>query len=204
MNEGTIEQLSRLDTSHKQQVVQLFVDGFYQHLSALTPDRRILCNAFRDAFVSEQVYVYLLENRVLGMLAYSTQHSSALQLNRRTLQQELGFFKGLMVSFTLGQKPIPIEAHQAYIEDVVTHQEARGKGIASQLIQHLIHTLPYTEYTLEVVDTNTKAVRLYEKLGFVLFKKKKQLLFQKQVGFNERFYMKKTVQRPVREEEHPH
>ncbi|WP_251712974.1 GNAT family N-acetyltransferase [Lactococcus ileimucosae] len=54
---------------------------------------------------------------------------------------------------------------------VMTVQEARGKGIATQLIQHLIHeacTENYEKITINAMSSNPKALHLYERLGFVL------------------------------------
>lgn len=51
---------------------------------------------------------------------------------------------------------------------IVTHPEHTGKGYASQLIQG-ISDLLFTENTLpflHVAESNTSAIRLYEKLGF--------------------------------------
>ncbi|MCK8488852.1 hypothetical protein M0651_16905 [Paenibacillus sp. MBLB2552] len=54
----------------------------------------------------------------------------------------------------------------------------------------LVTRLGYEDYFLEVVDTNTAAIRLYEKLGFVEFRRKPQRCFRKQAGFNARIYMR--------------
>ena len=54
------------------------------------------------------------------------------------------------------------------VSAVVTHPSYTGKGYASQLVAHGVHhilsqgKIPY----LHVVESNTSAIRLYEKLGF--------------------------------------
>jgi ribosomal protein S18 acetylase RimI-like enzyme len=108
-------------------------------------------------------------------------------------QKAFGLIQGGLIYLMMHQQPIPIETHQAYIEDIVTAGDARGKGVATKLITHLMNSLPYDEYTLEVVDTNVNAKKLSEKLGFVVFEKKEQRLFKKQAGFNERIYMQKKL-----------
>ncbi|HEX9501975.1 MAG TPA: GNAT family N-acetyltransferase [Thermoanaerobaculia bacterium] len=47
---------------------------------------------------------------------------------------------------------------------VISH---RRRGIARQLMQRSIETLPVRRYILEVIDTNTRAAALYRELGFV-------------------------------------
>ena len=54
---------------------------------------------------------------------------------------------------------------------VMTVKEARGKGVATQLIQHLIHearTEKYEKITINAMSSNPAAVALYEHLGFQL------------------------------------
>ena len=54
---------------------------------------------------------------------------------------------------------------------VMTVQEARGKGVATQLIQHLIHearTEKYEKITINAMSSNPTAIALYERLGFQL------------------------------------
>ena len=47
---------------------------------------------------------------------------------------------------------------------VISH---RRRGIARQLMQRSIDTLPAKRYILEVIDTNTRAEALYRELGFI-------------------------------------
>ncbi|QPS70875.1 GNAT family N-acetyltransferase [Lactococcus garvieae] len=53
---------------------------------------------------------------------------------------------------------------------VMTVQEARGKGVATALIQYLIRearTENYEKITINAMSSNPKALTLYEHLGFV-------------------------------------
>ena len=47
---------------------------------------------------------------------------------------------------------------------VISH---RRRGIARQMMEHAIRTLPAKRYILEVIETNVRAVALYRDLGFV-------------------------------------
>lgn len=53
----------------------------------------------------------------------------------------------------------------AYIRSFKVDEECRGRGIGTQLIQHLMSLYPHI--TLHVNTSNKKAQRLYERLGFV-------------------------------------
>ncbi|SES03248.1 Acetyltransferase (GNAT) family protein [Gracilibacillus ureilyticus] len=77
----------------------------------------------------------------------------------------------------------------ASIEFVATSSAFRGKGVATAIMSYLLTLHEYDYYILEVADTNTNAVKLYEKLGFMEFKRVKQK-FSKKAGINYRVYMK--------------
>lgn len=54
---------------------------------------------------------------------------------------------------------------------VMTVKEARGKGVATQLIQHLIRearTENYEKITINAMSSNPAALALYDRLGFIL------------------------------------
>jgi ribosomal protein S18 acetylase RimI-like enzyme len=75
------------------------------------------------------------------------------------------------------------------IEFVATSPEYRGKGVTSEIITHILKTTPYTNYVLEVADTNLNAVNLYMKLGFQEFKRVEEKHSDKS-GINYLVYMK--------------
>jgi ribosomal protein S18 acetylase RimI-like enzyme len=72
---------------------------------------------------------------------------------------------------------------------VATVPEARGKGIATEMMKFILNERSYDEYILEVADTNHTAKKIYEKLGFKEFERKKEKL-AKIKGVNYRIFMK--------------
>ncbi|WP_178075704.1 GNAT family N-acetyltransferase [Paenibacillus oralis] len=194
MNGIAIRNLAELGQDGLRQATEVFVDGFFQSLSYFSKDRARLVRALEHALVKEHFFVALVDGRVLGIFAFSAGRQRAFRLNRDILRKELGWLKGsLFYAFVRQEleKPLGLKDRQCYFEAVATADEAKGKGIATRLHDHLLSVLDYDEYILEVVDTNTAAVRLYEKLGYAEFNRKPQRWFRKQAGFNARIYMKK-------------
>jgi ribosomal protein S18 acetylase RimI-like enzyme len=52
------------------------------------------------------------------------------------------------------------------IEFVATSPDFRRQGAGFALLSYIMEETPYETYVLEVADTNTNAIGLYEKLGF--------------------------------------
>lgn len=196
VNHFTISSLAELDGRMLNQTVQLFVEGFFKQAADLMKVGLQPCaDAFKHSFIKEHYYVALQDGNVLGLLAVSSRKGRSHAFNKSILQQEFGFWKGSLVLYFLKkelEKPIYLNPEQCYIESVTTSEKARGQGVATALIQYLFEHLEYKEFLLEVVDTNVSAFRLYERLGFTVFKRKKAGLFDKKSGFNERWYMRRV------------
>lgn len=165
------------DINVRGQIAQIFAEGFAQWLGYFSKDKIILANAFSHMFVLNQFYVAIENNKVAGMAACTDGKTFSVQLNKKELRKHLGFFKGSIAGIVLKKEfEAPYENFPAYtgsIEFVGTASEFRGQGAATQIIQYIIENTPYHDYLIEeVADTNTPAMRLYEKLGFEEYKRK--------------------------------
>lgn len=65
---------------------------------------------------------------------------------------------------------IPVK-NCVYFAEVMVHANVRGKGVASQMINSQLISLPetYTDGVIRVWEKNEAALRLYRKLGFAPF-----------------------------------
>jgi ribosomal protein S18 acetylase RimI-like enzyme len=97
-----------------------------------------------------------------------------VMLKRRGYIQELSFGAledNKLVSFTLNGIGIFNGEKTAYDTGTGTIESFRGKGIASEIFNT---SVPYlknagvTQYLLEVLQHNTKAVSVYKKIGFIV------------------------------------
>ncbi|UVI27748.1 GNAT family N-acetyltransferase [Paenibacillus spongiae] len=133
----------------------------------------------------------ILEGEIVGILACSNNRRRAMTVDKPSLKQAFGFLKGNLAYDSLDKEfnaPLPFEDETGYIECVATSERARGKGVSTALFKHVMQELPYRNYILEVVDTNSTAIRLYKKLGFEEFKRKREKLSRLK-GFKERIYL---------------
>jgi len=117
----------------------------------------------------EYFYVAIIDNEIVGMVACMDKGKICFKFNIKTLVKYLGIFKGLLTNFGINQfiKGFPkLDEKTALIEYLAIDTKHLRKGIASTLIKSLFTLPEYKNYILEVMGTNTKAFKLYEKLGF--------------------------------------
>jgi len=172
----TVIRADKLDLDVRLQISEIFAEGFTQWLGYFSKDKNIIAKAFAHMFVLDQFYVAVKDNKIAGMVACTDCRTLSVRLNKKELRRYLGFFKGSIAAIALKKEferpfknPLP---ETSSIEFVGTASEFRGQGVASQIINHIIKNTNFREYLIEeVADSNTPAMNLYKKLGFVEYKR---------------------------------
>lgn len=112
-----------------------------------------LANAFNDAFSDYDIPA-----------KYTPQYVEQM-VTRRGYRPDLAagaFDADRLVGFVFNA----LDGDRAYNSGTGVVRSHRRQGIAKQLMEHSIATLPAREYVLEVIETNTRAHALYVSLGF--------------------------------------
>ena len=176
------------------QMSRIFVEGFYDHgLKHFSKDKATLAKAMAHIFDLSRFYLAMADGQIAAMIGCTDKKPPPIKLNKTILVKELGLLRGQIAYRGLTKyiinHPYPFELspQTGSIEFVATAPEHRGKGAAFGLLSHIMQTLPYTAYVLEVIDHNTPAIRLYQKLGFAEFKRTPA---PKRSGFKHYIYMK--------------
>lgn len=167
----TVVRADQYGPDARSQMSRIFADGFTQWLEYFSKDKTKIANAFAHTFALDQFYVAVADGKVAAMAACTDGTALSLRLDPKELRKHLGFFKGSLAALILKKQfetplanPSP---EKGSIEFVGTALEFRGQGAASRLIRHFLDYMPYKEYFIyEVADTNTPAMKLYQKLGF--------------------------------------
>ena len=170
----------------------VFVDAYYRDLGILTSDREKLVLIFKEAFVPQTFYVALMDGDVAGILACANNKARAMHIPKETLTKQIGWLKGNLLYRYLRSEfhtPLAYPDDTAYIEAVATHTQARGKGVATRLLEYVMKNLPYQEFRLTVTDRNKVARHIYATHGFVEIDKL-QASFMERKYFNYKLYMK--------------
>jgi len=103
-----------------------------------------------------------------------------------------------------------LEAHRGgplrgYIAMLAVKEQYRGNGIATKLVQMAIDAMTEQdadEVALETETTNTAAIKLYERLGFLRSKKLHRYYFNGNSAFRLVLYLKPPVATPCMDDIH--
>lgn len=186
---------SELGNDTKMKISEIFVDGFFQWLNFFSKDKDKLAKAFSHMFNLKVFYIAVIDGEIAGITSCTDGKVSSIHLENKELKKHLGLFMGTIAYSVLKkefeEKPYPfeIEKGMGMVEFVATSTKYRGHGVATAIMDYIFDFTPYDVYALEVADTNTNAVKLYEKLGYTEFLRIKQK-HSKRSGVKHLVYMK--------------
>jgi len=161
-----------LDDTKKSEAVEIFINGFSNMLTFAT--RAELVQLFSTAFEETQVYVYIMENRVCGILGLGTNTKRALKFDKQICLELFGKTKGKIIYYLLhktSEIPAVKKDTDLYVDYLAIDPQMRNKGIATKLLTFAWELPEYKDCYLEVLSKNVLAAKLYKKLGFTVYKK---------------------------------
>jgi ribosomal protein S18 acetylase RimI-like enzyme len=186
-----IRPMSGCGESVRREAALVFVDGFYRELSFLSPDRDRLADAFAPMINPDAFWLAVRNGAVVGILACSDRTKQAIRLDRERMRKSFGLLKSSIAYRVMKGEFVKGKWYPegtGYIECVATSSAARRQGVASALLRFVLQHAPYRRYALDLMDTNTEARRLYDKMGFVESKRVREP-FGRIKGFKERVFM---------------
>jgi ribosomal protein S18 acetylase RimI-like enzyme len=186
-----IRRASDLEPRFREAIVEILIDAFYDtKLSYLSSSKSRLRSAYSGSFIFDFIWVAMLDDEIVGAITLVPFGETSLVLVKKNIIRSLGIVKGNFVCFVrkhLLKLPFQMDSNTGNIEFLATNSKYRGQGIATVLLRHVIENSFFEHYILDVADTNTAAIKLYKKLGFIEFKRKRFLPYS---GIGQIVYMK--------------
>jgi len=163
--------LSRgIPTEMCKRVAQLYDIAFGEKLALAVPDHVDRIKLLSNSMQLQYSIGAFDELQLVGLAGYSTSDGSLTGgIDYRGLLSELGWIKGNRAAAVLGLYERKARTDELLMDGIVVDPDYRGNGIGSKLFADLIELATAAHYSsirLDVVDTNTDAKRLYERLGF--------------------------------------
>jgi ribosomal protein S18 acetylase RimI-like enzyme len=166
-----IRHVDELGEGARKEISDIFVGGFFKWLRYFSKEPEKLSRALAHMFRLEAFYAAVEDGEILGIAACTDGKTPSVHIQTGELRHHLGFIMGSFAGLQLKRElehhpyPFPLEPGTGSVEFVATNPNHLGRGVASAILRHIFSDTPYRAYVLEVADTNTPAVRLYEKLG---------------------------------------
>lgn len=173
--EASIIEFGELTPPQKEEAVELFLEGFGKFMT-FSKDVEIKKKLFIETFDPKLFLCYLEERKVLGLMGLGTNKVRPINFKKEICQKYFGKFKGAIISKQMNgifQKPAVNNDKELYLDTLVTHPSNRSKGIGTILINKAASFGNYESIVTEVFSKNKKAIKFYEKNGFIITKRHK-------------------------------
>ena len=161
--------LANLPDSFRASAVELFLDSLGEKIIPAMGKRGRAEALLAKALNGQACFLAVEGSRLLGMIGLNTSQSLFVQAGLTDFVRNAGFFRSLWTLPILGAMEHASAADELYIEMIAVSPEARGKGVGRALMQEAeerCRKLGKNRLTLQVVDTNPRAKKLYEEMGF--------------------------------------
>ncbi|MDD3919991.1 MAG: GNAT family N-acetyltransferase [Eubacteriales bacterium] len=162
-----------LTQEQKDAFPDIFIDGF-GHLMNFTKSRAEQQTLFSDVYSDELFFAYVEDGAVLGILGIANNKERPVHVKKEPFVTLYGK-KGELIYQQINdifQSKVVRNDKEMYIDVLATDKNARGRGVATKLLQYAFAMDGYQEYTIEVFSRNKAARSLYKKIGFQEIKKK--------------------------------
>lgn len=177
---------------HRQGLARCIAEGFERDFSALCKDTEKTARAIEGGIRTSRFWVAEEKDILAGTAALSDCRERAVRTDRAGYLKHFGPLRGRLALFVLKEEfetPLKIPEKTGYLEFVAVDRRFRRQGVATALLQKILSSGLYQDYLLDVVNTNTGAIRLYEKLGFQTVRQIPEK-HGKQKGFDFRIIMR--------------
>ena len=175
MDQFEIKQYGQLEERQKEKAIEIFIEGF-KHLMTFSKDEVELKQLFSIGLNPSLIYVCIENDKVLGIMGIATNHARPIRVDLEKCIHIYGKLKGTILCKQMNvifQSQVVKGDHDLYIDVLATTKEARGRGIATKLIEYAFALENYEDCYIEVLSKNVNAKRLYERMGFEAYKKSK-------------------------------
>jgi ribosomal protein S18 acetylase RimI-like enzyme len=143
-------------------------------MMTFSKDKQELKSLFSTAFHSSYIYTYIEKDKVLGILGIGLRDIRPIKLDLDQCIRIFGKLKGTILCKQMNlifQSQVVKKDTDIYIDVLATTKIARGRGIATRLLEFAFSLQKYKECYIEVFSKNINARNLYEKCGFITYKK---------------------------------
>ncbi len=176
----------------------LFLSALSEKLVPILGDDSKAIALVESSIIVSSCFSAWEDRKLLGVLAIQTEDQNFLNLSFKDLRTHYGFWGAIVKGVALHLLQHNPKPDELYVEGIAVIDYARGKCVGTKLFEELMsfaQTNNFKKVTLEVINTNHRALQLYERLGFTIQKRSKIWPLNKIIGwpFIETILMEHTI-----------
>jgi ribosomal protein S18 acetylase RimI-like enzyme len=167
---------------------RLYNEAFGQKFSVAVHSEEKRVSLIQKGFIPEYAIVALSDNTLLGIAGFHTSAGSLTGgINYRHLLSELGFLKGNWAAIIFSLYDRKPKVGELLMDGIAVHADSRCKGVGSKLLEEIARYAQKNKFKrvrLDVIDTNSKAKKLYEPMDFKTVKTERFPYLRWLLGFS--------------------
>ena len=183
-----IEFILGIPEEHREKAILLFEEAFGEKFSLAVNNKDIRLELFRNHFDLKFAIAAINDSQLVGIAGFSIDKNSLTsKLQYSHLIEKLGFLKGNWAALILSLYKRNSVDNQLLMDGISVDKKCRGQGIGEKLLNELISFAKARDFNrirLDVIDSNQRAKKLYERVGFKVVRKERFPYLKWLLGFS--------------------
>ncbi|MBT9244694.1 GNAT family N-acetyltransferase [Gemmobacter fulvus] len=175
-----------LPNSHRKTAALLYWEAFGGKLGrVMGPEAKALAYLER-VIQADHVIIALEGEAMIGMAGFKTPNGAFADGGWKDMRQIYGTIGAIWRLGLLALLNREVDNHRFLVDGICVSHNHRGHGVGAALVQALCAEAAargYSVVRLEVIDTNLRARKLYERLGFTVLRRDELGILRHAFGF---------------------
>ena len=170
MTNDLIEYRKGVPEKFRRDAVDLYDEAFGLKFSLAIKNTKERKKVLSAGFVLKNSIGAFQNSELVGIAGYHGKSGSLTSgITYKALLDELGFLKGNRATLVFSAYERKVEKQELLMDGIAVRSDIRGLGVGSGLLGEIIRLAEEYKYRyvrLDVIDTNQKAKKLYQRHGF--------------------------------------
>ena len=183
---------NEINETQLNQAIEIYYFAFKQKIRPLIKSKEKAIAVYKKGLNYDRIFYAVIENNVVGLVGLYYEKKNFIDIEYSNLRKHFNPFRSFFIYSIYRLISSKIKEDVLRIDSLAVKESVRGLGIGSQLIDKVFQfakSKGFNEVILEVVDTNPKAKKLYEKIGFKEKKLVKYYFLTRSAGFSSEYIM---------------